>query len=314
MIINDMQSTTTYVELLNYTTYIYNIMKSIGNKATYKFIDNYSEGERINSHLVNNDLIGPFFEKERSKLRTHIESKNIIKFPKHKEKLISSIKTFISNIIEGSKIIDTIDDLVIPNMGKYSVLYNGSFIQVFEALYKTQHVGNPKFNEKSLNTINQYDLIERFLTESVKSLQHPYSYYLTQLEQYFHTIYFQTREALIKDPKLTNDIQKMEIRFSSSTSIPLTYSLARITISLMICLGKFVNTYRNYLIMIGSPSRIQFAQIFFGLMFTPPNFDYSFTNEQVYILYYILSGDKVGKVANQKKILREAERTKRGKK
>lgn len=304
IIINDMELSTSYDELLKYTLYIYNLLKP-NSKSTYKFIETQMN-PRINPLMVNEDMTMNFFEYERSILLQHIESKNITQFVTHKQELIDRIRKFMSNIIEGSKTFESIDDLVIPNMGEYTIVYDGSFLKIFEILYKSIHADNPKFNEKNLITVNNYDVVERYINEVIRLPHQPLSYYLNSLEQYFHGIYIKTRETLITDSNISANVKKMEVNLSSRTSSPLTYSLARIAITVICRLTKLINWKKNFMLMLTSPSRIQFAQILEAMFCLPSGIDIEYTESQLYVIYYILSCAKVSKITKMKKELKES--------
>lgn len=295
-IIEDMKETTSYEELLQYTSYIFSTLKPFPN-AIYEFIETKAVDSKLNKLVYNNDPIPEFFENERAELRKHIASKNISAFRNNKTELISKIEYFLSTIKSGRMMIECVDNLVTMNMDRYAVLYNGSFIKIFEILYKSLYADNPKFNETNMQTINQYNLVERYIDGLLMHGNKQSAYYINYLEHYFMDVFKMTQDALLEDASIARYINRMEIPMPMS----LITSLAKITLGAIVRISKLINEKKNMLMLTSSPSRIQFAQVLEAFFCLPPGIDVDWTLDQLVIIYYILSCEKVISVTNEKR-------------
>lgn len=297
-ILVDMEEATSYEELLQYTSYIYLTLKPFP-KVTYSFIEPQTTN-KLNRLVCNDDPIPEFFEAERAQLRTHIASKNISAFRQNKSELIFRIKAFISTIHSGRMPIESVDNLVTMNMGRYTILYQGSFIKVFEILYKSFYADNPKFNEANMQTISQYNAVERYIDMILVRAPRQSAHYITYLEHYFIDVFKMTQDALLSDASIAQTVNKIDI------PMPMTLitMLAKITLGAIVKLSKLINEKKNMLLMTSTPSRIQFAQVLEAFFDLPPGIDVDWTLEQLIVIYYVLSCEKVIHVTNEKRKLR----------
>ena len=254
-ILTDMEEATSYEELLQYTSYIYSTLKPFP-KATYEFIHVPSEN-KLNQLVYKEDPIPEFFENERAQLRTHIASKNISLLGQNRRALIDRIKAFISTISSGRMPIECVDNLVTMNMGRYTILYQGSFIKVLEILYKSFYADNPKFNEANMQTISQYNAVERYIDGLLIHAAKQSAYYINYLEHYFMDVFKMTQDALLGDASIAQTVNKIDI------PMPMTLitMLAKITLGAIAKLSRLINEKKNTLLMTSTPSRIQFVQV-----------------------------------------------------
>lgn len=308
-ILADMEDATSYEELLQYTSYIYATLKPFP-KTTYEFVHLPTEN-KLNQLVYKEDPIPEFFEAERAQLRTHIASKNISTLRQNRAELISRIKTFISTIHSGRMPIECVDNLVTMNMGRYTILYQGSFIKVFEILYKSFYADNPKFNEANMQTINQYNAVERYIDGLLIRATKQSAYYINYLEHYFMDIFKMTQDALLGDASIAHYVNKIDIPMPMS----LITSLAKITLGAVAKLSRLINEKKNMLLLTSTPSRIQFAQVLEAFFDLPPGIDVDWTLDQLVVIYYVLSCEKVINVTNEKRRTRakKVKKTKRTK-
>lgn len=296
-IIEDMKEALTYEDLLNYTSIIYQVMKPCP-KSTYKF--SKSTMSRVSS-LMAEDNIAAFFENERSNLRKHIASRNLSSFIRDKKEIIQRITDFVGNITEGTKTIETVNDLVFPHMGKYAILYDGSFLKIFEILYKSINADNPQFNDSNPLFIKQFNTTEKYIDTDIKLSTKQASNYLSILEHYFSDVCKMTQEAMEDDESLIADVKKMTVVIPYS----LTTLLAKIALCVLVRIAKIINWKKDVLLITSTPSRIQFAQVFEAFICLQPGVDTEFRFDQLVIIYYILSCLKVSTVTRQKKKVRD---------
>ena len=294
-ILTDMEEATSYEELLQYTSYIYSTLKPFP-KATYEFIHVPSEN-KLNQLVYKEDPIPEFFENERAQLRTHIASKNISLLGQNRRALIDRIKAFISTISSGRMPIECVDNLVTMNMGRYTILYQGSFIKVLEILYKSFYADNPKFNEANMQTISQYNAVERYIDGLLIHAAKQSAYYINYLEHYFMDVFKMTQDALLGDASIAQTVNKIDI------PMPMTLitMLAKITLGAIAKLSRLINEKKNTLLMTSTPSRIQFVQVLESIFDLPPGIDVDWTLDQLVVIYYVLSCEKVIAVTNEKR-------------
>lgn len=296
---NDMKSATTYAELLQLLDCIYNTLKPF-NGATFEFEVSPTPETRLCSAVLT-DPVDALFDAERRSLNAAIASMNITRFHDDRKDLVNKIEELIDNIKQINRHINSIDKLVIMNMGKYTVLYDGSFIKIFEILYKSVHADNPRFNETNLSTINQFDVVERYINKTLQGSVRAESY-IEYLNKYFNEIFYTTAQAMLEDDSIKDDVSKINIGLTAI----ITKSLAKITLTTLVKLAQLINKKNDSMRATSTPSRVQFAVVLEALHSLPPGIDCDYTLSQQYVLYYILSCEKVAKITKQKKEAREA--------
>lgn len=297
-IISEMETDTSYEQLLQHLDWTYAILKPFP-ACVYELI--YTPAKRPGTcSAIPGDTIEEFFAQERNELVTHISSKNITGFHEHKAHVIGELKSLIGNIKSCSRHIDTIDKLVIMNLGKYSVIYQGSFIKLFEILYKSAHADNPRFNDRGPQAITQYNVVEQYLNRTMQSAVRAETY-VEYLNRYFAEIFYQTVKALTDDPTIKDDVEKVDIGLTASV----TKSLAKITLVTLVKMAQLINKSNDSLRATASPSRVQFFVILFALRALIPGIDADYTAEQQRVLYYVLACEKVAKITKAKKKARD---------
>ena len=107
---------------------------------------------------------------------------------------------------------------------------------------------------------------------------------------------------MLEDELIKDDVSKINIGLTAI----ITKSLAKITLTALVRLTKLINKKNDSLRMTSTPSRVQFAVILEALHSLPPGIDCDYTLFQEYVLYYILSCEKVAKITKTKKEAREA--------
>lgn len=295
----DMKEASSYEEMLQILDCIYNTLKPF-NGTTFEFEVAPKSETRVCSAVLT-DPVDALFDAERRSLNACIASKNITRFHQDRTDLVNKIEELIDNIKLINKHINSIDKLVILNMGKYTVLYDGSFIKLFEILYKSVHADNPRFNETNLSTINQFNVVETYINKTLQGSVRAESY-VEYLNKYFNEVFYTTAQAMLEDELIKDDVSKINIGLTAI----ITKSLAKITLTALVRLTKLINKKNDSLRMTSTPSRVQFAVILEALHSLPPGIDCDYTLFQEYVLYYILSCEKVAKITKTKKEAREA--------
>lgn len=287
--INDKSDT--YEDILHRITMIYNLMKSVP-KSTYNFIQKVpSASDKIFSDLLRNDGITPFFDDMFKQINDLIATKNIIQFDNRKEEIIGSIRTFIDSIKEVVLTIEGPCDLIIMNMGEYTLLYDGSFIKLFEILYKSLYADNHRFNDKSITSIVQFNLVETTIDDHLGLSDKTANYYIKYMEEYFNHIYRITYDGLITDTRLTSYLNKVQLLMTNTVIT----AMAKITLGMFARLVQLINLNRISLLLTSAPSRIQFFQVLQAFLALPPGIDFTYTEQQMFMICYILTSDAMAR-------------------
>lgn len=292
-VLNDMKACKSYKDLYLHVHIMYNLFKSVP-KSNYKFINGNlvsqpepSKPSRAVNFMIENDELSDFFERLSNELEDHIKSKNITKYDINKEKIIGNLSQMIDDIQSGSKIIDNLNDLGVV-LGKYSLAYDGSFIKLFETLYRAMYAASPKFNGSNLFFLNEYKLHEKYIDEEIKIPQKNSELFIRAFETYFTNVY-KTALSTCLGSEFSADIKKMNV----SIGFGIYTSLAKITFSLLVAVAKSITIDRCVSQMNGKASRVQFQQVFQSICTLPIGIIESFTESQLVVLHYILSTEKV---------------------
>lgn len=307
-----------YDDLLKYFQMIYSLLKSIPNskyiiddKNSINTIqlnkNNFTNNQfkslenpicrSINQNLIiPDDKISEFFELKINLIKSLNSSKNISEFENNKSLLVNDIEKFISSISSGVKSIESPNDLIIMNLGEYEILYDGSFIKIFEILYKSVHADNPRFNDKHIQSLIGLKLIEETMNQ-IGLTEKSADQYKSYLENYFTNIYKNTVNVLESDETISHLINKMKVEISLS----LIEAMAKISLCVFVRMVKLLNWKRDTMLLTSSPSRIQFTQVLESLLFLPSGIDFSFTEKQFFVICYILTSKLPNKSKKEKK-------------
>lgn len=285
-IAHDIESATTYDEMLELTKYIHRLLRPY-DSCTYVYT----------IQTPGRDQCDVFFERIIRTVKERRDDQNMSMFDRHRDELVREINSFLDSIVKGQRSIETVDQLIISmNMGRYAILYNGSFIKIFEIEYKACHANNPGFNDRSLIKINSYDMMERYINNYIGLRDKTTAYYLSYLENYYFEIYRKQVDAALANEKIHDDVVKMSI----SPPLELCKSMARITLCMLLKLIKNINTNRDVLILTSAPSRMQLYQLLQSFLLIPSGFDVDWSLEQICIIYYALATDKVVKTTRER--------------
>ena len=297
MIIKDIEKkSSTYEDVLYRLTAIYNLMKSVP-KSNYQFSNNQDTSKKIYNGMLVDDGVTVFFENIFSQINGYIQLNNISMFDKHKREIVSSVKDFIESITQVILSVETPTDLIIMNMGEYGVLYDGSFIKLFEVLYKAIYADNPRYNDKSVTSIVQFNLVEKTMDTDIGLSDKTSAYYIKYLEEYFNNIYRMSYESLYADEKLLKYLQKVQLVMTNTVMT----AMAKITLCMFTRLVILINWNRISLLLTSTPSRIQYYQILQAFLCLPSGIDFSYTRQQMFIICYILTSDNSAKVTKSQR-------------
>lgn len=289
MIVEDVEAkSTTYEDVLYRITAIYNLMKSVP-KSTYNFMMKKTDGEKrqINQVVLEDDGVTSFFDNLFAELNGYIQSKSISQFDIHKAEIVASVKSFIDSITQVILTAENPTDLVIMNMGEYGLLYDGSFIKIFEILYKSIYADNPRYNDKSVSSIVQFNLVERTMDTTIGLSDKTSTYYVKYLEEYFNNIYRMTYESLYEDAALIPYLQKVQLVMTNTVIT----AMSKITLCMFTRLVILMNWNRVTLLLTSTPSRIQYYQVLQAFLCLPSGIDFSYTEQQMFVICYVLTSD-----------------------
>ena len=307
-----------YDDLLKYFQMIYSLLKSVPNSKyiiddknsinsiqlnknnftnnQFKSLENPICRSINQNMIIPDDKISEFFELKINLIKSLNSSKNISEFENNKSLLVNDIEKFISSISSGIKSIESPNDLIIMNLGEYEILYDASFIKIFEILYKSVHADNPRFNDKHIQSLIGLKLIEETMNQ-IGLTEKSADQYKSYLENYFTNIYKNTVNVLESDETISHLINKMKVEISLS----LIEAMAKISLCVFVRMVKLLNWKRDTMLLTSSPSRIQFTQVLESLLFLPSGIDFSFTEKQFFVICYILTSKLPNKSKKEKK-------------
>lgn len=323
-IINELKNTKTYEDILTNVNMLYNIFCNNGitwelitdmivddKKKVGKTVFNINGSIPSKQNSIKDDvfhytdknvIITNFFMNMISKIKTYSDV-DVSDFIKNKNEIIESIEKFIKCINYGVKNIDTVDELCINLGTKYSILYDGSFIKIYEILFKASYVDTTL--QYKMENIKNFDYQERYVDSLLHDNEKTSSYYISSFEHYFSDIYKRTINSLNSEEN--NELRLKFDKIQLHVSNTLNLYLSKILLNILIILSKTIASYVISLELNGKTTRIQFSQVLTALI-TINNFVLDFkyrdskvitsdcqveyTKSQLRILYYILLTNK----------------------
>ena len=230
----------------------------------------------INIEVKNKKTI--LFEWLIGEIKKLVKVENILSFEDDKHEWLELLNLVMDNLIIRSYSINTIDDLIL-NLGRYNVLYDKSFIKMFDVLYEESFVQiPPEFRSRSAPHIY---FIEKELGLDVKC-----SRYITGFNKYYHKIFDETLKTSI------------ELIGSDTDILPLNISdefydrLSNITLNLYVQICKKIANNQQVYTFVGRSTRIQFSQVLSAVMDCAPR-NTIFTRSQFATIYLVLLSRKV---------------------
>lgn len=239
-------------------------------KVSMYFQDIYTL--KTNSELT---PIVQIFENIVNAINECIKSGHIIMFEKDKVFCHETVKNICDNISYNTYNVVDVNDLLL-NLGEYSIGYEGSFIKMFEILYKESFADIPDDIPRNIFRPVQY-----FLEQELK-IENKYDKYIDTLTSYFRNIYQQVFKSS------SEVVQKM---LAVDVSDDVYDMLANICVNLYVNMAKKLSNSQLLFAAFGKSTRIQFMQILQAVMDCTPRL-YKFNESQLAVLHFILMNDK----------------------
>lgn len=204
-----------------------------------------------------------------------IKSENVIMFEQDKKFCHETVKNMCDNISYNTYSIVDVNDLLL-NLGEYSIGYEGSFIKMFEILYKESFADIPDDIPR-----NVFRPVQYFLEQELK-IENKYDKYIDTLTSYFRSVYQQVFKSS------SEVVQKM---LAVDVSDEVYDMLANICVNLYVNMAKKLSNSQLLFAAFGKSTRIQFMQILQAVMDCTPRL-YKFNESQLAVLHFILMNDK----------------------
>lgn len=221
------------------------------------------------------------------------ERNDISKLELTKAKVVERLTRIYENIEKCKIKVQSLNQLCLNLGQKYSVLYEGYFIKVFEMIFKLGYIETTQ--NLTMEQALSWNYHEKYFDENVKNNDEKTSaYYLASFERYFEEVFKHTLSALKadEDAETQANFERVEV------VLPTDFHayLAKILFGAFIMLCKQIMSEVLSLEMTGKTTRIQFIQVFQAII-SLSHFiiDFSFTNEQLKVLFYVLQTEKVSK-------------------
>ena len=219
-----------------------------------------------------------------------VETDNILMFCEDKDSIQELLQLFLSHLRYGKYYVNNVDDLVI-NLGCNGFVYDKSFLKMFEILFKETfadipfELWQPAFNPHD-NSVEVDDFTPPY-TNYIRNelgLDIRVDKYIDAFTKYYNKIFVETIQSV------TEKLPKQHILTPVVTNK--CYNLlAHITFNMFMNLAKRIANNQVTLIFFGKSTRIQFIQVFQGLLdCTPRNMLFSCTQRMM--IHYVLMSRK----------------------
>lgn len=229
----------------------------------------------INIEVKNKKTI--LFEYLINEIKKLVKVENILSFEDDKREWLELLNLVVDNLIIRSYSINTIDDLIL-NLGRYNVVYDKSFIKMFDVLYEESFVQIPPDFRSNIQPHVLF--IEKELGLDVKC-----SRYIAGFNKYFHKIFDETL-------KTTIELMPIEDVLTLNISDEFYDRLSNITLNLYVQICKKIANNQQVYTFVGRSTRIQFSQVLSAVMDCAPR-NTIFTRSQFATIYFVLLSRKV---------------------
>jgi hypothetical protein len=219
------------------------------------------------------------FSQLKTKLDIVIKSGSIINFEKDKELWLNMFDEMISCTSFQGYIINTIDELCI-NLGNFDVGYDGSFLKLFDMLYRENYTDIPRDYVEPKIYLKVLPHITYLKELEIGSCD----IYLNALNKYFRKIYNETYKSL-SSVSSTIEVFKIDV-----TDNMYEY-LSHISLNLFVQITRNIANNQVIQTCFGKSTRIQFIQILTAVHGCLPKLQ-SFTESQKNTLHYFLLSKK----------------------
>jgi len=252
-----------------YKKYIYSTMNRLRHTSTLSY----------DTKIEDSSLKDEMFNQKKDKLNIDIKSGSVINFEKDKRELSKMFQQLLEYTDYQPYVVSSIDKLCI-NLGNFNVGYDGSFLKLFDMLYRE----------------NYSDVPRDFLEPVIYSKVLPHIDYIKEMEIGSCDPYLEALRLYYK--KTYSDIYKMlntleddiEINEVDVTAGMYEY-LAHVTLNLFIQLTKILANNQMIQIYFGKSTRIQFTQILISIYGCLPKLQ-TFTESQKNVLHYFMLSKK----------------------
>jgi len=277
-----LKDTSSYEEILYFVTCIENMYHflTIDDKFDYKKYILMNDKIHTGEMVIHSTKIKDLFAQLHNQLDIVIKSGSIINFEKDKGNWIEMFNDMLSCTNFQNYTINTIDELCI-NLGNFDVGYNGSFLKLFDILYRENYADVPReYVEPKIFTrvLPHIDYLKELELGSCEN-------YITALHQYYKKMYYETYKSL-SSVESTIEVFKVEV-----TDDMYDY-LSHVSLNLFIQISKHIANNQIIQTIFSKSTRIQFVQILTAIHACLPKLS-EFTESQKNTLHYFLLNKKI---------------------
>lgn len=238
------------------------------------------------------------FDRTIAKMNALIREKgSASSFIQMKSELYSTLEELYDSIQSIVMKVDTIDKLVIMNAGHLEVLYDGSFIKLFDIHFRTMSIGSYIGNGRpSLEALTELGILEHVVKDIFGVSTMSLAPYIDQIKSHLNAIYKLTMAELVEGKAKIEDAEMVNLQLTAG----LYQSLATITLAALIRIGKIIATVSLVDALTNMP-RVQPTMLLKAILMLPANLDFDYTPMQKRVLWYVITCGRVAQATKQKR-------------
>lgn len=268
-------------------------MLSLGNDKVFDIVDMSSytgDTVSLDSNISNFGIL----DKLIKTIEINKKSNNISNLPNTQDSVWETLNRMMEHLHNGIYYINNIDELCVC-MGDSSLCYEGSFLKLYEMMYKECFTDVPYelWYQRTNHSESSLPFV-RLIKDVIKVESFSYGKYAYELRKYFQTIAQNTYKSIML---LTNDPKtKSNWRLSDILLVELTEdfydNIVNITLNLFIMMSKNIAISQLNTSIFGKSTRIQMMQVFNGLVDCVPRGEV-LTESQREILHFVMMTGKI---------------------
>ena len=219
-----------------------------------------------------------------------VESDNILMFCEDRDNIHNLLTGFVQHIHYGKYFVNNIDDLVI-NMGCNGFVYDKSFLKMFEILFKETFADIPfKLWQPAFDPQDKDVEIDEFVPPYMQYIKNELRLdikldkYIDSFTKYYNKMFVETMQCI--GEKLNKQSILNVVVTNKCYNL-----LAHVTFNMFVNLARRIANNQVMLIFFGKSTRIQFIQVFQGLLDCAPR-NMLFSCTQRMMIHYILMSRK----------------------
>lgn len=228
---------------------------------------------------IDKDIVGEIFDNLNHHLDVVIKNNSLVTFDKDKRNWIQMFSEMLLFTKYTNYKVNTIDEFCL-NLGIYDIGYEGSFLKLFDILYRENYADIPREYVEPIIFTKVLPHMDYLKSLEIGSCDN----FPTDIRKYFEKMYINTYRTLNYVPE---DVEVSPVEISNHF-----YDyLSHVSLNLFVQLTKNIAQNQQIQTCFGKSTRIQFVQILTALHGCLPKFC-SFTNSQNDTLHYFLLGKK----------------------